>query len=236
MWRAALLLLLLTALPGLAQEGRLTPVDVLEPPRSAEARALAAKAEAAGIATRMVYARVATGAAKPAPSLEPSPQPVFIPRFGSGSVWVVVLLLIAAIALWLRFGAGGVLMAPTSKDAPKPATAPDHWLIPDSDLIRSPASLLEQIATMSDRRAALIRLLRHCLLRAGVDNQTRFARSDTEREAFARLPRTWSRQEPLAVILQSAELAHYGGRPVADDDFTAALDAGRAILGGGRRV
>ena len=213
--RAAAVLLALT-LPALAENAPLPP------PQGPEGQALSRTLQAEGIATDLTYAASATDIAKPKP-----PPPIDQPRLPVGNVsafWVLGALAVA-LALWLRFGGAGILTrrAPTEGTTPQ---VPAHWQV-EGDI--APASLLEQIAAMEDRSAALVRLLRHCLLKSAEVTRTRLARSDTEREAFARLP---GDKTALAVILQAAELAHYGGRPVSDAGFDAALAAGRGLLRG----
>lgn len=203
----------LTALPALAES------PALPAPRDA---ALAQALQDQGLQTALTYAASAD-VAKPEP-----PPPPEAPRLPGGQVsafWVLGLAGVA-LALWLRFGGKGVL----TRRAPQEGVtveAPAHWQL---DRSLTPAALIDQIAAMEDKTAALVRLLRHCLLRAAEDSRTRLARADTEREAFARLP---GERPGLRLILQAAELAHYGGRPVSAAGLAEALEQGRAILGGG---
>lgn len=220
--RAALALVIATACAGgaLAQVG--APNVPLEPPQSAEGQALAQTLQREGIAHELTYAASALDIAKP----KPVPPPAEARSTGGdASVFWVLGAVAVALLVWLRFGGAGVL----TRRAPGEGTAPQvpaHWQV-EADV--APASLLDQIAAMEDRSAALVRLLRHCLLKSAQATGTRLARSDTEREAFARLP---GDKSALQVILQAAELAHYGGRPVSDAGFAAALAAGRGLLGG----
>lgn len=209
----------------------LIPQDRLTPPRSEAGRTVQQAADAQGIRTQMVYARSTVGQAAPVGQLQSAvEQPTVTLPGGNGAVWVMVLVLVAAIALWLRFGGSGVLLARAPVDAPPLAAAPDHWHVDLSDRTRNATDLLRLIAAMADRRAALVRLLRHCLLRAGEECQTRFARADTEREAFGRVPAVWRSHQALGLLLHSAELAHYGGRAVDDAGFDQALAVGRDVL------
>ena len=148
--RAAAVLLLLT-LPALAENA---PLEV---PRGPEAQALAGQLKARGIATEMTYAVSAENIAKPKP---PPPQSFHLPGRGVSAWWVLGLVALA-LMLWLRFGGAGIL----TRRAPQEGvtvTAPEHWQV-ERDL--APQSLLAQIEAMADRRAALVRLLRHCLLK-----------------------------------------------------------------------
>jgi len=215
--RAALILLAL-ALPVSAENAPLTA------PRDPAGQALAQDLADRGIQAEMVYAASAQNIAKPKPP--PPPDAVRLPGGGVSAYWVLGLLALALL-LVLRFGGAGVLTRRKPQEG-TPVTAPDHWQV-ERDI--APASMLDQIAAMEDRSAALVRLLRHCLLKAAEETRTRLARADTEREAFGRLP---GNKPGLGLILQAAELAHYGGRPVSDEGFSAALEAGRRLLGGVR--
>lgn len=229
-WLAGLLL----AAPALAQEDGFRVTGRLDPPLGAEAGALAAKARSRGITIDMTYADTVDGDLSdgPAVTLHPQaePEPSTLPAAGPVPTIAVLAVLLAALLIWLRFGGSGILLTRPPAQDRRPAAAPEGWAISAADRAADPATLLDQIATMPDRQAALARLLRHCLLRAGDDSDTRFARADTEREAFRRLPTGWRLHGALAHLLRDAELAHYGGRAVDDPGFAAALDAGRQIL------
>ncbi|MCW1918294.1 DUF4129 domain-containing protein [Rhodobacter sp. KR11] len=215
---AAILLTLALSMGALSAGAENAP---LTPPRTAAGEALAQDLTARGIDTTLTYAASAQNIAKPKPP--PPPEAMALPG-GNLSVFWVLGAVAVALGVWLRFGGAGILTrrAPTEGTAPQ---VPAHWQV-EADI--PAASLLDQIAAMEDRSAALVRLLRHCLLQAAEATRTRLARADTEREAFARLP---GDKPALAVILQAAELAHYGGRPVSDAGFAAALQAGRGLLG-----
>jgi hypothetical protein len=88
---------------------------------------------------------------------------------------------------------------------------------------------------MPDRRAALILLLRYCLLRGAEATGTNFRRADTEREALGRIPGEWPLFANLRRLLMQTELVHYGGREIDDAAYDAALKDGAEILraGGG---
>jgi hypothetical protein len=130
--------------------------------------------------------------------------------------------------LWLRFGGGG-LLARAPAAAPAPTVTPEGWALSDPDA--PGGDILARAAAMADRRAALVLLLRACLLHAAQATGTRLARSDTERRVLARLPGSFAALGPLAELLRRTELAHYGGRDVSDADFTASLGAAQMLLG-----
>lgn len=145
-------------------------------------------------------------------------------------VLLAVGLVVGALFLWLKFGGGGALLAREPREDKRPKhTTPEAWKM-GNEAIKDADGLLAQIAMMTDRTAAMVLLLRHCLLAAARATDARFARSDTERGAFGRLPAHWVHLSRLETMLQHTELAHYGGRDVAQDRFDDALDAARRIL------
>lgn len=151
---------------------------------------------------------------------------------GNIALLVVVGVLAIALLLWLRYGGGGILARAPRADRPGEA-APAAWDMAGAEDQLTGEALLRSIAAMPDRRAAMVRLLRHCLLHAATLTDTRLARSDTERRVLDRLPAEFSRRHALPQLLGRAELAHYGGREVADPDFTASLSAARGLLTSG---
>lgn len=151
---------------------------------------------------------------------------------GNAAMLVVLALLAVALFLWLRFGGGGILARAPRADRPRDA-APAGWDMAGDDDQLTGEALLRSIAAMADRRAAMVRLLRHCLLQAAHVTGTRLARSDTERRVLERLPADFSQRHDLPRLLGRTELAHYGGRAVADTDFTASLTAARSLLTSG---
>lgn len=192
---------------------------------TAEVRRLAASERVTGL---MVYASEVRTRTEDAPL---SPEQGF--RLSGGvSTWVVLALILGALLLLLRFGGSGTLMQRRVETTKTATATPEAWNISDVERATDAGDLLRQIAAMPDRRAALVRLLRHCLLRAADDCGTRFLRADTERTAFRRLPADWTRHDALGHILRESELANYGGRPVEEGRFAALLDLGRAILTG----
>ena len=236
--RLAALVLALTVLAGpvWAEKGAgFSNIEAAEAPRSDAGRAVATDAAGQDIDTDMIYATRADGTGLPGPQVAaPRPDPTFRAPLGGQSTVIVLVVLFGAVLLWLRFGGTGMLLrrAPL-QDRPDPE-APSDWQ-KDLQITAEPGgSVLDMIAAMPDRRAALVALLRHCLMRSASDSATRFARADTERQAFLRLPLHVSRRDGLQRILQAAELAHYGGRIVDDSAFAAAMTEGRAIFAGTR--
>lgn len=235
----ALMALCCLAPPALAQQAPEEKASILQtadPLRGPVAGQAAAEAARAGAETEMTYATEIQGdlSAGRITELEPDPAPSAqtLPRPGPIATWAVVALLLALLLAWLRFGGSGTLLT-RAPEAQKPAAkAPEAWNISAEDQSGDPRSLIDQIAAMPDRAAALVRLLRHCLLQAATETDTRLARADTERSAFRRLPVSWRHRAALSQILRQAELAHYGGRPVPEAEFAAAIAQGRSILTG----
>ena len=226
--------LMLTTLPAFGQDQFRIEADAA-PPRGAQAPEVQAAARAEGAQTGMTYAERISGDLSAGRSREMMPQAApqsntALPSSGPVSTVLVIAILVALLLLFLRYGGAGTLLSRTPEVQKKPAQAPEAWNITAEDQTGDPRSLIDQIAAMQDRAAAMVRLLRHCLLTAATETDTRLARADTERSAFRRLPSGWRQQAALQQILRRAELAHYGGRPVTEAQFTDAITAGRAIL------
>lgn len=206
----------------------------VDPPRGASAGAYDAATRGraqtdATYATDVQGGRLTVDSRPPRRELPGFRRPVID---GTWAMLLVVGGLALGLFLWLRFGGGG-LMARTPRPDAAPVRAPDGWNLSGADDRLAGEDLLAHIAAMPDRRAAMVRLLRHCLLQAAAATGTRLARSDTERRALARLPESFRLRPVLADILRRTELAHYGGRAVAEADFAASLTAARALMQGG---
>lgn len=218
-----------------AQDKGFRVLETREPPRGASHDEMLAQARPRRIETEMVYVTRLEGDLADGAALdfeESSPDTPVREFRGEGSVptLAIVAILLAGLALWLRFGGSGALLTAAPKSGRPRQAAPDSWALSAADQMADSRSLLDQIAAMPDRRAAMVRLLHHCLLFAGDDSDTQFARADTEREAFRRLPESWRFRQPLAGLLRAAELAHYGGREVDERSFAEALETGRRLL------
>ena len=159
----------------------------------------------------------------------------YLPNGGNGpGVFIVVALFAVALFLFLKFGAGGTLLRSEPKNAKEKDAAPgEDWGLRPEDIPEG--DLLSRIRNMPDRRAALILLLRYCLLRGAEATGTNFRRADTERDALGRIPGEWPLFANLRRLLMQTELVHYGGREIDDAAYDAALKDGAEILraGGG---
>ena len=212
-------------------------LESVDPPTgetSAQYGRVAAKAR---VRTSVVYASELEGDLRGTPARQNETPRVRTPRerpamdLGGFGVVVAIGLVVALLMLWLKFGGGGALLAREPRDDTRRKHAtPDAWKMNETDA-KDADGLLAQIAQMKDRTAAMVLLLRHCLLAAARATDARFARSDTERLAFGRLPHHWSHRARLESMLHYTELVHYGGREVAEDRFEDALDSARRILG-----
>lgn len=154
---------------------------------------------------------------------------IYLPTGGSGpGVFIVVALFVIALILFLKFGAGGTLLRPEPKEPKAKSKTSENWGLKPEDIPEG--DLLSRIKAMTDRREALILLLRYCLLRASEATDTQFRRADTEREALGRLPQQWPLFAKLRRLLMQTELVHYGGRDIDDEAYETALKDGAEIL------
>ncbi len=206
-------------------------VDTIEAPRAQVAHAYQARVAPLGVQTEAIYAEKVTGAllpdAKFVPPKDDNAPLMRMPMLdGNLAIMVVFGLLLGGLALWLRFAGAGVLRAGPREIRAK-AEAPEAWRMAEGAPLPEGEALLAMVRGMADRRAALVLLLRASLLRAAEVSDTRFARSDTEREAFRRLPSGWERVKSL---LQEAEWAHYGGREVGEATFERCYADAKSVL------
>lgn len=210
-------------------------LTTLKPPRGEIADRYRAAARDRGVQTEAIYASDLQGKLTPDGTFTPPKAPAYRNGPAISGPWGLILvfvILFGALALWLRFGGAGALLAVAPGDVkPKPA-APEGWKMPDTAALPS-GDIFALIRGMTDRRAAMVLLLRASLMRAAERSDTRFARSDTERQALHRLPAHLHGRAVLADLLQQAELAHYGGRAVSPDLLATHIDRARALFGAG---
>jgi type IV secretory pathway VirB2 component (pilin) len=225
-------------IPAQAQDGGSQP-NASDQPLSAIGSDYAAQCALNGVRCKLVYgddiekAKAAPNATTLRDIRSPAPQEPLI----SGPVAVVLVLVALAviIGLVMRFGNGGVLLSSAPRDVKKrQGEAPESWRNPAAEAEEKPLDFLQRIASMADRRQALVLLLRACLLHAADLTGTRLFRSDTERAVFARLPQTMPDRDRLENLLTEVELVHYGGRTVAESQFDSLLTVARRLLSSGR--
>ena len=192
-----------------------------------------------GLRCTLVYGDTAKATEVAPNAASSSDRPLFSPHepiiTGPLAIVVVLIGLVAIIGLWMRFGNGGVLLSPAPREMnQRQGEAPENWHSFANEAGERPNEFLQRISAMEDRRQALVLLLRHCLLQAADVTGTRLFRSDTERAVLGRLPQTMPGRDHLENLLIEAELVHYGGRVLAESQFTALLATARGFLSSGR--
>ena len=224
--------------PAWAQDSDSQQVGGGAQKKSAVGAEYAAQCQQNGLRCTLVYGDASPKVEPASNTTTSSPQrkPLMIPRepvvSGSLAVAVVLVGLIVAIGLWMRFGNGGVLLSSAPRDIKRQGEAPESWRT--SAAAEGTSDFLERIAAMADRKQALVLLLRHCLLHAADVTGTRLFRSDTERAVFARLPDNMPDRDRLENFLTAVELVHYGGRTLAESHFSVLLTTARGLLSSGR--
>lgn len=162
------------------------------------------------------------------PVVRDIPMPRVYLGDGGFGTFAVVIVIAALLFIFIKFGAGGMLLQRDPSAPNKPRKRARAWGLTAQD--QSVSDIMTQIRGMASRRDALILLLRHCLLQAADETETNFRRADTEREALSRLPKTWRRHKQLHALMFQTELVHYGGRDIDDDAYEKALGHGAQIL------
>jgi len=227
--------------PVWAQDSGSQSAEAGDHPISASGAEYASQCLLNGLRCKLVYGDASKKGKAVSSKTSSQGKPSFLPREpminGPLAVALVLVGLAGVIGLWMRFGNGGVLLSSAPRDVNKrQGEAPQSWRTSATEAEEKPGDFLQRIAAMADRRQALVLLLRHCLLHAADVTGTRLFRSDTERAVFARLPNNMPDRERLANLLTAVELAHYGGRTVADSHFGVLLTAARGLLSSGRLV
>ncbi len=217
-----------------ADQPKITAID---PPRSAVADQYRAQAARQGVQTDVTYAATLNGVLRSDGSFVPPKKPAAPSNYtapslsGNVAIVLVMVVLLAGLALWLRFGGAGGLLAKGPGDIAQKPVAPEGWALPKAQDMVPGGDVFATIRAMADRRAAMVLLLRTSLMQAATTSGTRFARSDTERDALRRLPQSLSGQPILRDLLLQAELAHYGGREVSQDLLNTCIDRARTLFG-----
>jgi hypothetical protein len=225
--------------PARALASGTEPVGRNDHPTSTVGAEYASQCLRNGLRCTLVYADAAKAVEVAPNAASSSDRPLFSPQepivTGPLAIVVVLIGLMAIIGLWMRFGNGGVLLSPAPREMKqRQGEAPENWYSFANEAGERPNEFLQRIAAMEDRRQALVLLLRHCLLQAADVTGTRLFRSDTERAVLARLPETMPGRDHLENLLIEAELVHYGGRVLAESQFTALLATARGFLSSGR--
>ncbi|MBM7066345.1 DUF4129 domain-containing protein [Actibacterium sp. 188UL27-1] len=163
-----------------------------------------------------------------APTLDTKLTPERVERSQEGEmalysriIWILLSILIigALVLIVARLGGASVVdLNAQPKDAKSKRRKKGN--APGGIGSALPAEL-SQILQMTDRRAALLELMRTSLAKAADLHQIRLQRSWTARDALRRIPKDWPLHPPLHTVLVAAERAHFGGRDVSEDDFQA---------------
>lgn len=208
-------------------------------PTSEIGAAYASQCSQNGLRCTLVYGDAAQTPDAAASAASSSNEPFFSPRdpilTGPLAIVVVLVALATIIGLWMRFGSGGMLLAPAPQEMKRrEGVVPESWGSPAHEIEERPNDFLQRIAAMQDRRQALVLLLRHCLLHAADATGTRLFRYDTERAVLGRLPVNMAGRDRLENLLIEAELVHYGGRALVESQFADLLAIARGFLSNGR--
>ncbi|MBX4940608.1 hypothetical protein [Rhizobium binae] len=223
--------------PAWAQDSASQQVDGSHP-RSGAGVEYASQCALNGLRCTLVYGDVPANEPASKTTSSPRAKPLTMPRGpaigGPLAVVIVIVGLLAAIGLWMRFGNGGMLLASAPRDVKRRGEAPESWRTSLPEAEERPGDFLQRIGAMADRRQAVVLLLRHCLVHAADITGTRLFRSDTERAVFARLPQDMPERDRLENFLTAVELVHYGGRTLAENHFGTLFATARGLLSTGR--
>jgi hypothetical protein len=227
--RAAVLLLLVLCSP--ADAASLDPADI-EPTGERNAAYLDA-VRGHGLQTEIAYLR--EGAALPdfggvaVPEVPDLPDPA-AERRNWAIFFGVLLALILGFAIW--YGRGISASFGVARDPRQAGVPAGETPAPSRDL---PAeAFLESVRAMPDRRRAQILLVARALERAATANGLRLGRAQTARDVLRAVPRAWPHFETLRRLVAQAEIVHFGGRELAEDQWRACLDGAQALLGAER--
>lgn len=139
--------------------------------------------------------------------------------------WTTTLIglaiIMAILALILRFGNFSVIGI-RREDDDAPARVDQSGM---RDMGEDRIEALEAIRAIADRGEALNRLLAAALALAARAADLRIDPSWTVRDALRRIPRSWPFRNALSQLARDAELAHFGGRAVTEDQLERHLQA-----------
>jgi hypothetical protein len=203
--------------------------------RSDAARAYLSAIEPRGVDAQVVY--LTPGDRLPETSFVPPPPPAPVDVDADFAMSRIVLTalgvaaLLAVLFVVSRFGGARSASFARPPDAARrrqaaPAAPP---LTPDT--LDLGALDLARITLIADRRAALEALWLAALARAATAHGLTIGRSWTARDALKRVPGAWPHRAALTRLARAAELAHFGGRDVTEDQFRTLIDAAAPIFG-----
>lgn len=140
------------------------------------------------------------------------------------------LVLLAAAMLVLGFRNRHILADRFGGDTRMPTRAAARTDDRVTGAMTAAPGLIGRLRAMTDRRAALVRLIEAVLGAAAQANGLRLGRSETARELLSRVPRDWPHFSALRGLVMAEELVRFGGRPLPDATFEACLDRAAPIL------
>lgn len=225
---AGLCLILFCATPAVAQ---VTTDDLQDPgPRDPGVQSAA---RWQGVDDQIRYLR--PGAAfSPDAEIEvrvpPRPKPLASPgenRLGFGIIFGVILFVVV-VAFFLYGNRINVSFGRTSekrRDSEEAEAAGADFLVGGTG-----NQSLEEIASIRDRRQALILMVSRALERAAGANDLRLARAQTARDVLRTLPRQWGHFAAMRRLVREAEIVHFGGRDISETTFQDCLAAARPIF------
>ncbi|MDU8942605.1 DUF4129 domain-containing protein [Ovoidimarina sediminis] len=137
------------------------------------------------------------------------------------TVMIIVAILLAILALTMKFGSISVIGL-RREDGEATVTPGQSDGRPMGD---DRIEALEAIRAIADRGEALNRLLAAALSLAARAAGLRLDPSWTVRDAMRRIPASWPFRSQLSQLARDAELAHFGGRPISEDQLERHLQA-----------
>jgi len=149
-------------------------------------------------------------------------------RFTVGLVMAVILGVI--LYLFLRFG--GNISVSLKRDAGNLSRNRTQGQ-PDAPAWAARTGTLEDILRMTDRRQALIELMRKALTATVSANGILMQRSWTARDALHHLPPGQHHIDRLRDLVLASERVQFGGRDVTEEEFRGHVDGCRPLLGAG---
>lgn len=143
---------------------------------------------------------------------------------------IMALVLGAIFYLFLRFG-GNISVSLKRESGNISRNRPKGQ--PDAPDWATRTGSLEDILRTSDRRLALIQLMRKALSTTVSANGILMQRSWTARDALRHLPSTQSHLDRLRELVLASERVQFGGRDVSEEEFRSHVDGCRPLLGTG---
>jgi hypothetical protein len=152
--------------------------------------------------------------------------------------WGIIFAIILGVVIAIVISQGGAIGVSFGAKADETRRRPDEAPAepdPYDALNRQPMDqFLQSLKVMKDRRMALILLVSRALERAADSNNVRLGRAQTARDVIRILPRSWQHLQVLRGLVRQAEVVHFGGRDVSEDQWQECFDAAMPIFDAGR--